>query len=1262
DLILYHAPDGTPRSRFRLSPSQAAQDLPLKLGAEDVTLRTYGGEAVAGNVVGPEGGTVTGDQGDRIDLPPGAVADPTAVVLTRKTAAHLGIALPSGVELAGVVDLDLNGKRLLAPAALSLALNPAPAAGQKGLLLHVIELESGKAFRAVAALQATASGWTTTVIDPLDLAWPGVRDEGLYAFVRLTGDFGYLRGTVSDVGGAALSGAIVRSPSAGWVQISNADGTYVLPAPVAAAVVATAENRLTGNLGTAAGEIAAADARVTLNIALQPVGPRVLQTTPADDAVDVAQGIEPTIRFSEPVDPASVEGAIQLLSEGQPVTVDLEVQGTLVRVKPRATLLPLTAHELRITSGVKDLQGISLESPVAVEFTTLRVLLTDDVDLSRVFLVEPDANGDARVLGRPGAVPAGALVFIENRTALVDTPSVAAGQDGGFDVNIEATLAHALILHVLIPGSNEIVAKLTPFRTPDLKGAYVDEKAFTFTTGDNVKVVIPEGAFDGPTIVKLTPKPLTESPRPVPSGFEAVYNFDLDFGGAEARKALQITLPALASTPTAVNGYYLLNRMIEMLGKRYWMMHDLMRLDAATGRLTTELPPEEAAGLAAEPAAVVASLADPFALAQTGGGKTLAPKALVRQYKYYVVGSSFPGQYQVAAAKIDLGFTVFPSFNMNFMVGIWNLGMEGMATALNASIERLLEGDGVLMPTRRNQTQTIVVRNLTTGFRLYQSDFTPPPGDEITFLPPDVYGDKVPPLPSSGDPIRFFLLDFSGAAKQEVGTNITAELADGTITVTGEESSVQGDVEVHLVGLDDDAAATVPTGENGSFTLEAPGQIKKRYLLAIGARIPAGQPLEISFNEALFEGFPGIDVIDSNGRELKPEKTPVGTRATVKVALKTGWRAGQSYTLRLGDDLADASGNAWKQQFDIKFKVAGSTQIGTVTFQAVRDIARLGSWLFVAADAQGFFVMDASNPAEVKNVLPGNLAFPFPLADPVRGVAVDPHGRVLVTGGGVTGFGQLKIFDPLALDIPAITAAPNDVAVRYAAFKGSTIISDKLGGTGTQLPSGTPRRVAVLSNDVIDEWKLGDPVPAGLQVTTSLLPDVNGVPAEDFRVNVSGTDGTPKMPVTLHNLTRGRWHRIDANDQGHYTISVNVQAGDRLQLLRNQDSIAYVATAGVGLEVVDVNAFYNEEHNHIESDIRGTYSGFRENLTLCGEPVADIGTAFQDIDTLFDPENLNPIVVVGLVGQRGFILLRSNPASVGQISLLNEECTEIEGS
>ncbi len=1263
DLILYHASDGTPRSRFALRPSASAQALPLKMGAEDVTLRTYGGEAVAGNVVGPEGGTVTGDQGDRIDLPPGAVTEPTAIVITRKTAADLGgLTLPTGAELAGVVDLDLGGRRLLVPGALSLALSPAPAAGDKGLLLQVIELESGRVLRPVAALQATASGWTTAAIDPQDLPWPGVREEGLYAFVRLTGAFGYLHGTVSDLGGAPLSGAVVRATGVSWVQISSADGSYVLPVPVTT-VTATAENRATGNLGTGLAEVTAADARVLLNLALLPVGPRVLQVTPADDAVDVLQGIQPTIRFSEPVAPDSVTASsIQLLSEGQPVAADLEVQGALVRVRPRSALLPATAHELRITSGITDLQGNSLESPVASHFTTLRVLLTGDVDLSRVFLVQPDANGQARVLGRPGAVPANALVFVENRSALVTTPSVHAGQDGGFDLSIEAALTHTLILHVLIPGSNEIVSKLTPFRTPDLKGAYLDGKGVTFTTGDGVEVVVPEGTFDGPTVVRLEPRPLSELAAPVPAGFAAVYNFNLDFGGAEANKALQISVPKPSGAPAAVEGVYLLNRAIEALGRRYWMMHDIMRLDPSGASLTTELPPAGTAASGVEAAAVVASV-DPFALAaatQAAGPKVYTAKALVRQYKSYVTGSAFPGQYQVTASLIPLGFTIFPSFNMSFQVGIWNLGMEGMVTRIDAGIERLLEGDGILMPTRRHQPYSLVVRNLTTGFRLYEHTFAAPTDDQPIPLPPDVYGDTTPPSPEGGTPIRFIPLTFSGPSSLQVDLGITAAWAGQQITITGEADSTQSNVQIRLIGLDDNAGVTRTSSAAGTFTLEAPAQAGKRYLLAIGARIPSDRPLEVNFTEALSEAFTGIDVTDASGNSLRPEKLPLGSRATVKVSSRSGWRAGKTYTLHLNPELADASGNAWGHTLDVDFEIFGSDTLGTFTLPAVRDVALLGSWLFVAADSTGLLVMDASDPAHLRNVLPNNLGFPFPLADPVRGVAVDPHGRVLVAGGGNTGPGQLKIFDPLALDVAAITQNPNDATVRYAAFKGSTQISDRLGGTGTQLPSGTPRRVAVLSNDKTDEWQLDEAPPAGLQVTPNENP--NGDPNEDFLVTVTGADGVAGQPVTLQNLTRGRFQRLDAGANGAYTIQIDAQEGDRLRLLRNQDSIAYVATTGVGLEVVDVNAFYKEDHNAVQSDVVGTYSGFREDLTLCGLPVADIGTAFTDLDTLFDPANLNPVVVVGLVGQRGFLLLRSNPASVGEISLLNEECTEIEGS
>jgi RHS repeat-associated protein len=1267
DLILYHAPDGTPRSRFRLRPSEAAQELPLQLGAEDVKLRTYGGEAVAGNVVGPEGGTVTGADGDRIDLPPGAVTEPTAIALTRRPAADLPLPVPAGTELAGVLDVDLGGRPLLAPAALSLALSPAPAAGSKGLLLQVIDLDGVKAFRAVAALQATATGWTTSPIDAQDLAWPGVREGGLFAFVRFTAGFGYLRGTVFDVSTAALPGAVVRGAGLGWLQIGNADGTYVLPAPVGQASV-TAENRATGNQATAAVAMAAADDRVDLDLTLLPVGPRVIQTTPADGAADVTQGIQPTVRFSEPVTAGSLDGAVQLLSEGQPVAVDLEVQGALVRVIPRAALLPGTLHELRVTSGVRDLQNNPLSEPVAVQFTTLRVLLPDEVDLSRIFLIEPDANGDARVLGRPGAVPSNATVFIENRNALIETPTVTAGLDGAFETTVEATLTHTLILHVLIPASNEIVARLTPFRTADLRTAYVGKEAVTFTTGDGVTVQVPAGAFSGPARVRLEPTPVSQTPAPVPAGMAAVYAFNLDFGGAQAAKALQISFPAPAGMPEAVEGVYLLNRMIELLGRRYWMMHDLMRLDPATGRLTTSEAPETTAQVF-EPQAVIAALGAPFAYAspQAGGPGGPLPtfKAAPRRYKGYVVGSAFPGQYQVTASEIPLGFTVFPSFSMDAMVGIWNLGMEGMATAINAAIERLLEYDGILMPTRRGQPYTLVVRDLATGFRLFEDAFPAPADGEPVFLPPDVYGDTVPPHPVGGSPLRFLPINLAGGARQEVDLGIYAQLADDTLTIEGDPESTQSKVEIRLIGLDDTAEANATSEESGAFELSVPARKGRRYLLAIGARIGAQTPLDLSFSEALDTDFTGIDVLDAAGNTLDPDKDPIGSHANVRVKLQAGWRAGKSYTLQLGTVLSDAAGNSWDRALSLKFEISGSEDIGTFNLAAVRDVARLGSLLFVAADSDGLVVMDASDPAHVKNLVPNDVKFPFPLADPVRGVAVDPHGRVLVTGGGVSGFGQLKIFDPLALDPAAVAANPNDPAVRFAAFKGSTIISDKLGGPGTQLPSGLPRRVAVLSNDVADEWKIGEVPPAGVTVVPPDVPeDAEGNPVEEFTITVSGTDGRPGLPVTLEDTTLGRWTREDAGTDGHWQLTLEVQPGDRLRVLRNQDSIAYVATTGVGVEVVDVNAFYNEDHNSfIHSDIRGVYSGLDDpKLDLCSRPIGDLGTGLLDLDTLFDADNINPLTVVGLVGRLGFIILRSNPASVGQLSLLNQECVDFEGS
>ena len=71
-----------------------------------------------------------------------------------------------------------------------------------------------------------------------------------------------------------------------------------------------------------------------------------------------------------------------------------------------------------------------------------------------------------------------------------------------------------------------------------------------------------------------------------------------------------------------------------------------------------------------------------------------------------------------------------------------------------------------------------------------------------------------------------------------------------------------------------------------------------------------------------------------------------------------GWLAGERYTLRLGPALADDAGNAWGKTLAIRFDVEGSEVLGTYpTLATIRDIARLGNWLFVAAEEKGLAVM-----------------------------------------------------------------------------------------------------------------------------------------------------------------------------------------------------------------------------------------------------------------------------------------------------------------
>ena len=1258
DLAIYRTAEGAPRSTFYLQPSEAAELLPIDLGHDEVTVNAYGTGGGGGNVVGPGGGSVSSAEGDRLDVPAGALDASTAVVVERRSIADLPLALPAGLapgDVAGVVRVDLGGRVLRLPAALSLALGVAPAPDQDGLLLAVVDRGQGPVLEAVARLLPTAEGFTTAPIDAADLPFAGVRRGGLYLFVR-TPPLGFFRGTAFGTHGVARGGieiAVRDAVARPWLQASaDPSGRYVLPAVVGAATVVARDPAVSsgGDSIEVAGAIPAADARVDLDLQLRVVGPRLLVTAPVEGASGVPPGIEPTATFSEAVSATSLAGAIRLVeiaADGTERTLDLtiESQGALVRVIPTATLAPETLHELGIGTGVLDLEGNALENATAIRFTTAAAAPENGtLDLSKVSLLEPDASGFAQVLGTPGAVPSGTLLVVENATALATVPSVEAGADGAFSLAIAASVRDTLLLHVLRPGTNELVVELGPFLTADRRGALVGPRGARFTTIDGYEVGVAAGTFADLARVRLAPLPTASAPPALPDWLSNGADFALDFGGATATKPLEIALPRPAGA--VGDGPFLLLRQIDLDGGRVWMLHDLMRLEGP--RLTTV----EAAEGTAAPLAMAT-------ISESGlAGNALAGQASLRP-KAYLPGAAFPGTYRIAAPTVPMAFLA-ASYPPGGGVSFAFAEDEWLGAAVDAAVARLLSFSAILLPVRPGHTVHVAIRDLSSGILRFDGDLTPPasPG-EVTVLPIDALGDRRAPWPVEGSPLRFYALTAT-AGSSELAPGVLAQFAGGQLSVTGTGVAFGSPVEVRLIGLDDEANAAVDSSGNGAFALSVPAVLGRRYVLGVGGKIGTSDALEISWSESLAEGAEfGITILDAQGREVAPKRFVLGVGDRVRLLPESGWRAGESYTLRLGPTVADAAGNRWNKTFDLRFSIRGSEVLDTFEQASVREIVRLGHWLFLAADAAGLIVLDASDPRNLRNAVADGIAFPWVLEDPVRAVAIDAHNRVLLAGGGVHGFGQLKIFDPLRFDPAAIAANPTDLDVKYAAFRGSTLLSSRLGGDPVPpLLEGTPRKIAVLSNDITDRWNAGASAPSPLSESLG-AEDGEGLAL----LSVSGNGAAPHAPVTLRSA--GRWMRVLADENGEFTVALRVHRDEEVELKRNQSTLAYVATLGVGVEVVDVNAFFEqpEPTGPRSRDLLGVYSGFQDpRLSLCGEGVTDLGSALIDLDGLFDAANSHPLTVVGAVGNRGLAILESNPSEPGVVSFLSQQCADVQGS
>jgi TolB protein len=100
--------------------------------------------------------------------------------------------------------------------------------------------------------------------------------------------------------------------------------------------------------------------------------PSIVRVSPPEGRTDVALAVRPTVVFSEPVDPATLD-AVRLLRgtdevEGQVVT--LPAKPWMVEIIPASLLAPQSEYSIDVGLGVRDLDGAALVAAARSAFTT----------------------------------------------------------------------------------------------------------------------------------------------------------------------------------------------------------------------------------------------------------------------------------------------------------------------------------------------------------------------------------------------------------------------------------------------------------------------------------------------------------------------------------------------------------------------------------------------------------------------------------------------------------------------------------------------------------------------------------------------------------------------------------------------------------------------------------------------------------------------------------------------------------------------------
>ncbi|HEX8170970.1 MAG TPA: Ig-like domain-containing protein [Thermoanaerobaculia bacterium] len=1084
----------------------------------------------------------------------------------------------------------------------------------------------------------------------------------------------------------------------GVSDVTRASGVFALPiaaAPAPSFSITPRHARFgVGTAFTAAAP--AAGETVAIGDWLFVVQPlRLTNVTPADGEIVPVAPITIKADFDLPIDTLSLQNAITVATTDGAIPLGGRIERDAaddhrVVFTSTGTVSASTTYRVTIQPTVRATNGAVLGQVHTFLVRTEGLPRTGEIHPERIRITLPDAQGHSRIFGDAKAIPAGFQVVAQRPDkGFRSVYDATAGANGDFSFVVgdrndsdRLDLGDVVEVQILNLAFNVVATvQLTPFVTEDGKGfVAAANRDTTFVSTQGVAVTVAAGTFDKATLVTTD---LNDSK----AAFAAVPNFDqelhwvktldLHFDGT-AKQRIEVSIPRPANLPLDGHDY-----LIGLLGQssRGPRIAIEALLHPEGDKLTTALPPESSgANLQTKAAAMSGSgaAAAQFCMpgvfgagsnaifemgnigAEAVGWGFIAP---IQQYME-VFNDMFQATYLPSLAYQTAKCRAIPVVKGKpfHLIGVDpDTGSQIFNTPYSAidDINSIVAIDNPFPDT-------------TGPFPIFGAPFrverleAPAPADN------DGNG--------SIDPGEFKGRGF-----------VVTRTESGTLTVTNDSNAAAQDVlpentTVRLYNATRSILSTAATvGGGGSFTITSTASEGDLLFLYIGGRdVAPDATMNIVFSEPIAVGTipTGADdptrnqiintylhgvikleqVFDTGAVDISSNavfRADSGNRRVLIDLPATFVRDGR-YRITALASLTDPKNNRLAERRDkngtvigtpaaditFDFKVRpGPTSDHAFTLQptatqtggSLKDLARFGNLVFVAALDGGLLAYDISEPSMSNGtlpiaVVPTNWANSGVQVSDFWSVAADHHGRIY--GGGfqasfsvVRGY---RVEDFLAardgqLNCPG---GPHTNCISH----GSAIVGWRPGvGVGmplnagwmvTNQPSAYPRKIKLLEQDdeqsaTLDELKsnTGDGVEILDEVSAG-----NGYHRFTVRLTYapSGESHLVQRVTVVNPALDFRWHGDAFKGETLDIPNVLARPEDRLTILRNLTTYGVVTLFGYGAAVYDLNAM---ETNDFKLRCTGTFLG--QHGTACAAALTQRALPEKIVNTTGSNEGCN---------------------------------------